>query len=232
MKLRSALALAAALPLAAGSVTGVAHAATKPAAAKPKPVCNLVTDAAGDATYNNVPGDGNDDIVGGDLASDGKTVTGVIRLAALAQPDPMAPLGQGFFISWSAKGSDAQLFLSARTYPTGTQFIYGYQGVDPTSGINTSYTLGTAAGVVDTAKKEVRISSPTASWKDTGAKMAPGDKLLAPVVETYRIAGQGLVPSQSVGGQRVPIGGLLLPFDTADGKNYVVGTPSCVAVGK
>jgi hypothetical protein len=226
MKVRAVLLVLALLPVGAASS---ALAVTRP---KPKPVCNIMVDDTGDASYNNVPGDGNDDIVSGDLASNGKTITAVIRLASLAQPDPMAPTGQGFFVRWNAKGSDNQLFLSARTFPTGTQFAYGYSGADPTSGINTSYTLGAATGVVDTAKKEIRISAPNASFAAAGSKLPLNTKLLSPVAEAYRIAGQGVVPSQTVGGQRVPIGGLLLMFDDAAGKSYVVGTPSCVTPGK
>ena len=225
MKVRAAVLAVALLPLAA---TTSALAVTKPA---PKQVCHIVTDATGDASYNNVPGDGNDDIVSGDLASDGKTLTVVLRLAALAEPDPTSPFGQGFFMRFNAKGSDNQLFMSARTFPTGTAFAYGYSGADPTSGINTSYTLGAATGVIDTAKKEVRISAPNAAFSAAGVKLLKGTKLTLPSAETYHIVGQGLVPSQSVGGQRVPIGGLLLQFDGATGKSYVIGTPSCVKLG-
>jgi hypothetical protein len=227
VKLRAALLVVALLPLGAATT---AHAVTKP---KVKPVCQVIKDASGDAAYNGaVPGDGNDDVVSGDIASDGKTLTGVIRLAALAQPDPMAPFGQGFFVRFTPKGTDKVLFVSARTYPQGTSFVYGYAAPDPTSGINTSYTLGTAKGVVDTAKKEVRISAPVAAF-NSGAqvKLVKGLKLLSPTADTWRLVGQGVVPSQEVGGTRVPLGGLLLPFDDASGPAYVMGTPSCVKLG-
>lgn len=225
MKVRAALLIGSLLPLgAAGSALGV----TKPTA---KPVCNIIKDGTGDATYNNVPGDGNDDVVSGDLASDGKTVTGVIRLAALAQPNPMAPFGQGFFVRFTPKGTDKVLFVSARNYPTGTTFVYGYAAEDPNTGVNTSYTLGTAKGAVDTAKKEVRISAPASGFAAAQVKLVRGLKLTAPTADTWRIVGQGVVPSQTVGGVRAPLGGALLPFDDATGTAYVVGTPSCVKLG-
>jgi hypothetical protein len=231
MKVRAAILVLALLPVGAATT---ALGATKP---KPKPlpkVCNLIVDDAGDEKYNGaVPGDGNDDIVSGDLSSNGKVITGVLRLAALAQPDPMSPLGEGYFLEFSAKGADNTLFLSARTYPTGTKYVFGYSAADPTSGINTSYTIGTATGSVDTAKKEVHITAPNAGFAPAGTKLTLGTKLLGPAATSYRIVGQAVVPSQSVGGQRVPIGGLLLPFDTASSsKSYVVGQASCVTPGK
>ena len=227
MKVRAALLIVALLPVGAASH---AWGVSKP---KAKPVCQIIKDATGDAAYNGaVPGDGNDDVVSGDLASDGKTITGVIRLAALSQPDPMAPFGQGFFVRFTPKGTDKVLFVSARTYPTGTTFVYGYAAPDPNTGVNTSYTLGTAKGVLDTARKEVRISAPVAGFVPAQVKLVKGLKLLSPTADTWRIVGQGVVPSQEVGGARVPIGGLLLPFDDATGPAYVVGTPSCVKPGK
>jgi len=212
------------LALLAPAIGPAAEAATRP---RPKPVCQIIKDAPGDATYNNVPGDGNDDIVSGDLASDGRTVTGVLRLAALAQPDPAAPLGQAFFVRFSPRGSDKLLFLSARTFPSGTTYSFGYSADDPNTGINTSYTLGAAKGVVDSAKKEVRVTVPVTAFKAAGVSLVKGLKLLTPTAETYRIVGQGVVPSQEVGPARVPLGGVLLPFDEASGAAYVVGTPSC-----
>jgi hypothetical protein len=226
MKVRAIVLVFSLLPL--GAATS-ALAVTKP---KVKPVCQIIKDGSGDAAYNGVlPGDGNDDVVSGDLASDGKTVTGVIRLAALAQPDPMAPFGQGFFVRFTPKGTDKVLFVSARTYPQGTAFVYGYAAPDPNTGVNTSYTLGTATGVVDTAKKEVRVSAPAAGFSAAQVKLVKGLKLLSPTADTWRLVGQGLVPSQEVGGTRVPLGGVLLPFDDATGPAYVIGTPSCVKLG-
>ena len=212
---------------------GCAGVAT--AAPKAKPVCNLVADAKGDASYNNVPGADGDDIVSADVASDATTITGVLRVAGLSAQDPQAPLGRNYEVLFTAPGSADLLFLSARTYPQGTKFIYGYQSADPTSGVTTNYMLGDATGVVDTAKGEVRISTTIKSYVDGAkAKLAPGAKLAGLTAEVDRIVGQGFVPSQSPapGAPRVPLGGLLLPFDDAAGGKYVMGTPSCVAVGK
>lgn len=225
--------LATSLLVGGAGIASAAPAKPKPAAAAP--VCNLVADPKGDAKYNGVPGAAGDDIVSADVASDATTITGVLRLAGLSASDPNAPFGRGYFVLFSAPSSADQLFVSARTYPQGTKFVYGYQGVDPNSGINTSYTLGDATGVVDTAKGEIRISAPVKGLVDGAkAKLASGVTLKALAATSYRIVGQGFVPSQSPapGAPRVPLGGFLLPFDDAAGGKYVMGAPSCVAVGK
>ncbi len=227
MKIRAVVLAAVLLTSCAG--TG-AFAATK-AKPKPKPVCNLIKDDTGDATYNNAPGNGTDDILTADVASDAKNVTGVIRLAALATPDPQAPFGHGYFVQFTPKGTETNLFVSARTYPQGTTFVYGYSAADPNTGVNTSYTLGQGTGTVDTAKKEVRITAPLSGYKATEIQLTPGRKLIGLTAASYRLAGQGVVPSQNVGPARAPLGGFLLPFDDATGTSYVMGMPSCVKVG-
>jgi hypothetical protein len=73
----------------------------------------------------------------------------------------------------------------------------------------------------------VRVTVPVASFGAAGVKLVKGLKLLTPTAETQRMAGQGVVPSQEVGGNRVPLGGFSLIFDEASGASYVIGTPSC-----
>lgn len=217
---------------------GYASAAPAKAKAKPKPVapvCNLVVDEKGDAKYNNVPGAAGDDIVTADLANDATTITGVVRLAGMSANDPQAPLGRNYSVLFTAPGSADLLFMSARTYPQGPKFVYGYQAEDPNTGVNTNFSLGDASGVVDLAKGEVRISVPIKGYVDGAkAKLAPGAKLAGLTASVDRIGGQGFVPSQVLvpGTPRVPLGGFLLPFDNATGGSYLMGTPSCVAVGK
>src|SRR5687768_3148932 len=85
-------------------LTGAVGNATT-ASAKPKAVCNLVSDAKADAGYNNVPGADGDDIVSADLASDATTLTGVVRLAGLSASDPQAPLGRNYSVLFNGPGS-------------------------------------------------------------------------------------------------------------------------------
>lgn len=213
--------------LAGSLLTGAASAAPQP-----KPVCQIVKDGKGDAKYNNVPGDGSVDITSADVASDGKNITGVVRVDKLTHPNPQAPFGQAWFVKFSVKGAPEILFLSARAYPHATTFVYGYTAPDPNTGINTSYTLGEAKGMLDMAKNEVRFWVDAAGFKTAKANIVKGTKLSGVGADTWRIAGQGVVPSQQVGPVRVPFGGFLLPFDAAEGGSYVVGTKSCVALGK
>jgi hypothetical protein len=216
-------------------VTGGIGAASTASAKSVKPVCNLIQDAKGDATYNNVPGADGDDIVSADIASDGTTITSVLRAVATPTSDPQAPFGRNYTVLFSAPGSGDLLYLSARTYPQGTKFLYGYQAMDPNTGVNTNYALGDATGVVDTAKNEVHVSVPVKAFVDGAkAKLAKGAKLSGLSATVDRIFGQGFVPSQSPapGAPRIPLGGFLLPFDDAAGGSYIMGTPSCVVVGK
>lgn len=222
MKLRTSVLVAAvALAGLAGS-----------AAAAPKPVCNIIVDAVGDDTLVVTPSDPSTDLVSGDVASDAKTFTAVLRVSKLANPNPRAPFGQSYFLVFSVKGAPDPLFVSAGLYPTGNEFIYGYQGVDPTNGLNTSYPLGEATGNVDLDKSELRVHVPVAAFA-AKAKLAKGSKLSGLVAEGRVLFGQRLVKSQSVAGSpRIPFGGLTATVDTAEGKTYALGTPSCVAVGK
>jgi hypothetical protein len=227
MKVRAAILVLALLPVGAAST---ALATTKP---KPKPVCNIVTDPTGDAAYNGaVKGEGNDDIVSADIASDGKTLTAVMRLAALDSTDPQSPLGHNYIISFSTKKAENVLFMAVRTYATGTKFLYGYEGSDPTLPLNISYPIGYTTGTVDLVKKEVRVSVPNAAFASQGTKFPLGTKVLGLTAQSYRMVGQGVVPSMQVGPQWVPLGGVSEQFDDASGGSYTVGTRSCVTPGK
>lgn len=199
------------------------------AAAKPKPVCNLIFDDAGDATASTVPGDDSVDIVGGDFASNGKQLTGIIKLKALANPNPQSPLGQAYFITFNLKGTADTLTLSAGLYPTGNQFSYGYQAVDPNTTVNTSYTLGNATGKI--VGNEIRITADIAKFPQAKF-LKNGNRVTTLAADARRVYGQRVVPSQQVGPARAPLGGLTLTFDDATGKPYVLGARSCVAIGK
>lgn len=209
--------------------TMTALGAVPASAAKPKApakACNLIVDDAGDATPEpGVPSDDSLDIVGGDFASNGKKLTGVIKLKALQQQNPRSPLGQVYFAIFTVKGLADTLTLSATLAPSGTQYHFGYQGVDPTSGLNTSYTIGTATGKI--TGSEIKITAEVAKFPQK-AKLKNGVAVTSLVAESRNLLGQRAVPSQNVGPVRVPLGGLTLLADDADGKKYTLGTPSCV----
>jgi hypothetical protein len=220
--------------MAAATITaiGAVPATAAPKKAAPKPVCNLVVDDKGDATASTVPGDSSVDIVGGDFASNAKTITAVIRVDKLVNPNPQSPFGQSYFATFNVKGLADTLTLSVGLYPTGDEYKFGYQGVDPNTGVNTSYTVGDAKGSYDIAKGELRVSADIAKFPQA-AKLKPGALVTTLTLEARRVYGQRKVPSQDTpAGVRAPLGGLTLTFDTADGKKYTLGAKSCVAIGK
>lgn len=220
MRLRTSL-LAAAIALT--GFAGGANAA---------PSCNLIVDAEGDDTVVATPSDASTDIISGDVASDASVFTAVLRVKKLANPNPRAPFGQSYFMVFNVKGSPDPLYVAAGLYPTGNEFIYGYQGVDPGTGLNTSYKLGNALGNVDIDKGELRIHVPLNAFAEK-AKLTKGTKVSGMIGEARMLLGQRVVPSQQVGPQRVPLGGFTLTVDTAEAtKSYNLGDASCVAVGK
>ena len=208
MRARPALALAL-LPvlLAAGAASGA-----------PKPVCNLVTDATGDGTgflmtdQDYLPNDPNLDLVSGDVATKGRTLTAVIRTAELALSDSASPTGRAYYANFTVGG--VELFLSAALDGAGAAtYSGGY--ID-----TTRQSLGTVTGVVDVAKKEVRIHAPVSLFAEQ-AKIKDGVKITDLNLLAQRYVGDrsaaGVTPSAD---------------EAVGGKSYSAGAPSCVAVGK
>ena len=210
MKARSLLAL---------SLTAVVAAAGAAVAApKAKPVCNLVLDAKGDGTgflmtdADYLPNDPNLDLVSGDIASTAKQVTAVIRTDALDLSDSASPTGRAYYANFLV--GEAELFLSAALDGAGAAtFSAGY--VD-----TTRKSLGAVTGVVDTKKKEIRITAPTSIYAEH-ATLKPGTKILDLALLAQRYVGHrsaaGVTPSAD---------------EATGGKSYVAGSPSCVTVGK
>jgi hypothetical protein len=190
------------------------------AATKPKPVCNLVTDAQGDANGFVVtdtglpvpPSDDYLDIVSADIASDAKTVTAALRLKAVGA-DSMAPTGSTYYFNFTISGT--QVFLTAKTDGTAWTYSFG----DFTGDAGGRNTLGDATGVIDAAKKEIRITASTKAWPDaikTGKTKLAGFNALA-----QRFIGTDLT------------GGATPTADEASSsKAYLAGASSCVRPGK
>ena len=209
--------------------TVTALGAVPAAAAKPKPApkaCKIIVDDTGDATLQpGTPSDASLDIVGGDFASNGKKITGIIRVQALQQQNPRSPLGQVYFAIFTVKGLTDTLTLSATLAPDGTKYHFGYQAEDPNTGVNTSYTIGNATGRI--TGNEIKITADVAAFPQK-AKLKNGTQVTSLVAETRNLLGQRVVPSQNVGPVRVPLGGLTLLADDATGKKYTLGQASCV----
>ena len=198
--LRTALAVTAvaSVALAGGAVAAPAKAA---------PVCNLITDPAGDTTGPSTALD----IVSGDVASDGKTFTAVIRLAALAETDLTSPTGVAWGMRVTSPKSELPYYLLATKFQgAAVEFTYGQ--VDGTSLVE----AGVGTGVIDVAKKEVRIHAPA-----KGLGLKPGTTV-------SELTAQG---RRAIGNASAALYTNADASDPATAKTYKTGAASCVKPG-
>lgn len=202
--------------LAAGMLGLIATAGL--AGAAPAATCNLVVDEKSDATgfvftdEDYVPNNPQLDLVSGDIASDGKTITAVVRLDQLALSDSSSPTGRTYYANFTV--GEATLFLAAALDGAGAAtYSGGFIEARRSS-------LGEATGVVDVAKKEVRISAPVKLFTEK-AKIVKGTKIL-----DLNLLAQRYVGHRSVAG-------VTPSADAAEGgKAYIAGAKSCLVVGK
>ena len=203
--------------------------------AKTKPVCNLVTDAAGDANQLNalppvpsttIPAGSSDDafdITSLDVASDKTNVTGVIRVKALSASSQYAPMGSNWSISFTVDA--ATLTLAAHASATGT-ITYDGSYAAATGG---SLYPGYLTGAFDKAKNEVRITAPLSLFA-AQASIKSGTKLTA----ISGSAGQEVAIPEATG--KLGGGTFLSDANSTDtaggGQDYTAGASSCVVVGK
>jgi hypothetical protein len=176
-----------------------------------------------------VPDADGDDVLSADVASNRTTITAVVRPAALVATDPRAPFGRNYYVQFQPEGTEDELYLAVRTYPTGPLASYGLQHLNA-DGTTTSTRLGDAKAVVDLAEQEVRISVPIGAFAPTKAHLTVGRRITQPHALIGRNATP--VPSQDVPtGQRLPAGQVVY-LDEGFGVSYVLGTPSCVPIGR
>lgn len=215
--------------LAGTVLAGALLAVPATAATRVRTVCRLVTDARGDAAVvatPHVPGGDTDDLLSADVASDGRTVTAVLRMVAVQVPDPVAPAGRSYVFSFLLRGAALRYFLAVRTYPTGTRYEYGTYPVDAT-GQSYVRVLGHGTGSVSTATNQVRVSAPVAGFLPRSVRR--GSTLVGLTASVLRQWGQEVMEDPDVTPVHVPF--LATKFDEAGGDRYVVGTPSCVKPG-
>ena len=206
-KLRPVLALGVCAALAAA--TGVAGAA-----APAKPVCNLIADAKGDS--GPVTNTDDVDIVSGDIASNAKTITAVLRLAGdPSSLNPLAPGGKAYYVSFLAPGSDQPQFLSASIDPTGAvTYETGY--TEDVNGVgNQTPDPDAVSGSIK--GNVITITAPVSAFSSR-VNVKPGKKLTGLSADVFALIG--------VAGT-----GLLANADNATGTTYVTGAPSCVKPG-
>jgi hypothetical protein len=211
MKLaRPALCLALAASLLGA---GVANAVTKP---KPKPVCNLIKDDSGDASLQPpVPSDDSLDIVGGDLASDAKNVTAVIRIKDLSATSVASLSGRNYYFLFSVPTSENPIYFSYESDATGNAAAFGTLVPNATTGVGTYTSAGTATATLVPEKNEIHLTVPVSTLGVVG-KVKPGTKVTGMSISTTQV-----------------LGVLVAEIDTADAaKSYVAGALSCVKPGK
>lgn len=194
---------------------GLVLAGSAGAAVKKPPVCNLVTDPAGDAngfvvTGTPLPSDDFLDIVSADIASDAKNLTAVIRLKAVGA-DSTAPTGGTVYFNFTI--GDSKSYVAA--------VLDGKGGATFSAGDFTGTPgrkqLAEATGFVDAKTKEIHITAPANTWS---ASIKSGVKLSALGVLAQRYiggAGVGFTPTAD---------------DSVSEKIYTAGTKSCVTPGK
>ena len=214
---------ARALRLVLSGSLGVALIAAGGAVAAPAKVsCEMVTDAKDDTfllRYQDTAGaygpqEDAADIVSADVASDAKTITGVVRVKSLAAAAGTSPGGISYDINMTSSTSDLPLYLRAVVPGAGepTAEAGSRESVVVTS---VSAPLGAGTVVVDKAKNEVRFSFPIAHFASVGG-LKPGTKLNFPEVTTGRAAGSRAVFADAA----------------TEGKTYTAGSKSCVVPGK
>lgn len=208
--------LAAAAVLITGALASTSGAAPLP--------CNLNTDPKGDTFLVRQqdaagvfgPQEDGVDIVSVDLATDAKTITGVIRVVKLLETITTSPLGVTYRTQFSvpAQGRDFNFYLNASNTSTGGKVFTG--GVRDAL-LNTSTKLGDGTGVFDTDKNEIRISVPLSAFAATNGGIKKGLKLATDWDTTVSRA----TPAASVFAD-VAVGA----------KPYTVGAKNCVKPGK
>ena len=223
------------VPLAV--VSALVAPSAQAAPAKAKPTCKTIIDPAGDTfaarsqdaqgAYG--PQEDALDIVSGDLASDGKTVTAVVRLKTLSRAIQTSPTGLTVGLDFLIGDSTSVVRLQAvLVNGSADRFEVSSKAADAVPNTPSTY-VGEVKGVVDAKKNEIRIHAPAALLAPYGA-VKPGVKLFPNEAESAT-ASRGVPAITTTPGQPMTTRG---PFAdiAAGGAAVVVGAPSCVVPGK
>jgi hypothetical protein len=195
---------AIAVLLAASVVTGGA------ALAAPAPVCNLVQDETGDTASAPFPASNAIDIKSADIASDGTTLTAVLRVAKYTANETETVYGKRYIVAFEGAGLKS-MYLTALDYPAGISYNFG-EVTDSATGPSYSST-GTAKGAIDAAKGEIKISVAASDLAAASfGKLQKGGVLKGINAVTFRRVGNQLFAGD----------------DASTSKKYTVGAASCV----
>ncbi|HVF20160.1 MAG TPA: hypothetical protein VNA14_07950 [Mycobacteriales bacterium] len=209
-------------------------------AAPAKVACNTIEDPAGDTflvrsqdappvgpRYG--PQEDSLDVISGDLASDGKVVTAVVRIKKLSRSIALSPtgitVGVDFLIGTS---TDVIRLMAVLANGQPDKFEVTWKAEGHTANVPVNY-LGEVTGVVDEAKNEVRIHAPVDllaphGVAKIGAKLIPNE---AESATAARAVPQGTKQKDGPTSTRGPFADIAV-----GGKSVVVGAKSCVVPGK
>lgn len=208
------------LAVAAGLAGVMAFAGVSQGASK---ACNLLVDDKGDANgfvNQGVMPNSIDslDIISGDIATNAKALTAVMRVTKLSKTDSSSPLGLAYYFNFTV--GDVTLFATALTTPSGDRFGAGYIGATRTS------LAGEVTGAFDEGKNEVRIHVPLSVFAPQ-VVIKPGSKFL-----DLNALGQRFVGAYAPAAQHRSAGATPTADVAESTKTYTASARSCVAVGK
>lgn len=183
--------------------------------------CPLITDRSGDGPAA-VGNEDSLDILSADISSDAKAVTAVFRVKGFPAVSPGTPQGRHYYLLFNTLKPAAKMFLNVTLFNGGAaRYAWGsVSPVDPLGALilydDGNYgLLRPASGVIDTAKKEIRVTAPVADMAKVG-NVKPGSTLSRISAETF-----------------YSIGFFIFDSDVATAKSaYVAGSPGCVPTGK
>jgi hypothetical protein len=193
-----------------------AVALTPQVLAAPPTVCNLVQDGSGDANASYVIGPNQPnakaiDVISADVAIDKAHVGVGIRMGDVSQSNPHVNAGHGVTFAFGRAGAEKLVFRGVRDALGAWTWEYGHM-----EGTNERYD-GTAQGVVDPARNEIRIWVAQAAL---GERTIPlGQAVVGPVVRTFDRAGVTQYQDSA-------------PQDGTKSLKYVAGHKTCVPLGK
>jgi hypothetical protein len=189
-----------------------------------RPVCRLVTDAAGDeAELNAVRANGEPslDILSADVATDARNLTTVVRVKRLG-PVTNPALVWRYELAFTVR--ETTFFSTTTRFVDGDEAaIYVIDGeYDTEQGVSayTGHRVGFATVVFDTRANEVRVTAPLSLFTDSPIS---GDvDLRGPLASTWTATGSKTAGTSTSGS--VDFAG--------PGKPYRHQAPSCVRVGR
>lgn len=206
-----------------------------PAAAAAKGSCRLVVDATGDVDQVRLSQLGRTvvtpavdaaalDIHSADIASDGRSITAVVRVRQLARAEEPVGTG-GLYWTFGFVAGGTPFTFTAQSAQDGT-ITYQASYADSLGHIYDS----TLRGAFDVRRNEVRMTAPVSLLADQ-ARIARGVSLSELQATTGRAAAVGNPSGRPELGANTLQVQVAASDEATSPRHYVVGSPSCVVPG-